>query len=141
MRFNKDMFDKSLHNQQTFELGIYSFELSQPNEQSEIKQHLNLLVVTWMWRSPFKFIVSPMIVPPTSFDIGADPLVIILWLTWLEPHTTIPLAGTFEPGYTLSISLLWIYYASIYFSPTCFPSAIHKKTCITSMNSDIVIYD
>ena len=141
MRFNKDMFDKRLHNQQTSKLGLYPFELSQPNEQSEIKKHLNLLVFTWMWRSPFKFIVSPMIVPPTSFDIGADPLVIILWLTWLEPHTTIPSTGTFEPGYTFSISPLWINYESIYFSPTCFPSSIHEKTCITSMNSNIVIYD
>ena len=141
MRFNKDMFYKILHNQQTSELGINPFELSQPNEQSEIKKHLNLLVVTWMWRSPFNFIVSPMIPPRTSFDIGTNPLVIILWLTWLETHTIIPSAGTFEPGYTLSISLLWINYASIYFSPTCFPSAIHKKTCITSMNSNIVIYD
>ena len=46
MRFNKDMFDKILHNQQNSELGLYPFELSQPNEQSEIKQYLNLLVVT-----------------------------------------------------------------------------------------------
>ena len=141
MRFKKDMFDKRLHNQQNSELGLWPFELSQPNEQSEIKEHLKLLVVTLMWRSPFKFIVSPMIVPPTSFDIGADPLVIIHWLTWLEPHSTIPLAGTFELGYTMNKSLLWINYASIYFSPTCFASAIHRKTCITSMNSNIVIYD
>ena len=42
MRFNKDMFDKSLHNQQTSGLGIYPFDFSQPNEQYEIKKHLNL---------------------------------------------------------------------------------------------------
>ena len=48
MTFNKDMFDKSLHNQQTSELGLYPFELSQPNEQYEINQHLNLFDDTWI---------------------------------------------------------------------------------------------
>ena len=42
MRFNKDMFEKILPNQQSSELGIYPFELSQPNEQSKIKKHMNL---------------------------------------------------------------------------------------------------